>query len=121
MACYEFQCKKCDAVYEELCEYDATEKYKGVKCPECGSKSKTKLMSMANFAFSNPEGTDRWNNGSTGHDYRFKHNVPKVQAERQMAEQMSHMGANPYGPDTSAKDIELDTGVHDAETRGGLS
>ena len=44
-----------------------------------------------------PEGTDRWNSDSSGHDYRFHHNLPKVIAERQAAEE--HGGnAEPYNP-----------------------
>lgn len=117
MPMYEFRCKKCDHKYEEITPYDETEKYKGVKCPECGSKKKEKLISCANFKFAQPEGTDRWNNS---HDFRFKTNLPKVLEERKRAEMLSHMGGDPY-TDTSAKDIELDTGVHDAESRPGLS
>lgn len=119
MPLYEFRCKnkKCGQKYEEITAYDETNKYPGVKCPHCGSKRKEKMLSCANFTFAQPVGTDRWNNS---HDYRFKHNIPKVQKEREMAQAMSHMGANPYG-DTSAADIELDTGVHDAESRPGLS
>lgn len=119
MPFFEFVCKKCKTQYDELCEYDETGKWAKVKCPECGSKKKEKLLSIANFQFAQPEGTDRWNSDSKGHDYRFKHNIPKVKQERAMAEAMSHMG-NPY-MDNSASDIELDTGIHDPETRGGLS
>lgn len=98
--------------------FDATGKYKNVVCPECGSKQKEKRMSVPSFNFANPEGTDRWNNGSTGHDYRFKHNIPKVKQERAVAEALSHMGTDPYG---GGDDIEMDTGIHDAEVRKGLS
>lgn len=117
---YDFECKKCQHVYEEFTEYDEKGKYPKVKCPQCGSKSKIKLMSAPAFSFANPEGTDRWNSSSTGHDYRFKHNIPKVKEERAMAEAMSHMGANPYGAGGDA-DLDLDTGIHDAESRKGLS
>ena len=80
------------------------------------------MMSSPNFAFSNPEGTDRWNNTSTGHDYRFKHKIPKVKQERKIAEAVSHMGTDPYGSsDMLKKDIEMDTGIHDAKSRKGLS
>jgi DNA-directed RNA polymerase subunit RPC12/RpoP len=121
IAIYEFECKKCKHKYDELVSYDPTGKYSGVRCPECKSKSKIKLMpSSFQFNFTNPEGTDRWNNGSTGHDYRFKTNLPKVLKERKNAELASHMGSDPY-KDTSEKDIKLDTGIHDAESRGGLS
>lgn len=121
MPFYLFQCKKCDTEYEELCSYDETKKYPGVCCPECGSKSKTQLPTTCNFQFAQPEGTDRWNSDSTGQDYRWKAKyLPKALKERQMAQQMSHMGATPY-VDNSEKDINLDTGIHDAESRGGLS
>jgi putative FmdB family regulatory protein len=120
MPFYEFQCQKCNHKYDELCSYDETGKYPDVKCPECGSKKKDKLISNCSFQFAQPEGTDRWNSDSTGHDYRFKHNFPKVMKEREKAQQASHMGANPYG-DTSEADIQLDTGIHDADSRSGLS
>lgn len=122
MPLYEFECKNCKSHFDALASFDQTGKYKDVVCPECGSKKKEKRMSAPNFAFANPEGTDRWNNGSTGHDYRFKHNIPKVKEERAMAEALSHMGTDPYGgADMLEKDIELDTGIHDPETRVGLS
>lgn len=120
MPYYDFLCKKCNKKYVESSPYDATGKYKKVACPECGSKKKEKLISSSTFNFANPVGTDRWNNTSTGHDYRFKHNIPKVQQERAMAEALSHMGTDPY-KDNSEKDIQLDTGVHDAQSRPGLS
>lgn len=120
---YEFRCKKCEKKWSELVwpsEIDETEKYPTIKCPDCESVEKDRLMSVCNFQFSNPVDTDRWNNGSTGHDYRFKHNIPNLMAERKHAEEVSHMGSNPYG-DTSVEDIALDTGVHDAEFRKGLT
>ena len=95
---YNFECKKCHIVYDEIVPYDETGKYKTVKCPSCNSKSKTKLLNACSFNFANPEGTDRWNSESTGHDYRFHHNLPKVIAERQAAEEASHVGANVYNP-----------------------
>lgn len=118
MPLYEFECKNCNKRYDALTKFDETGKYKGVVCPECGSKKKNRLISSPSFAFSDPVGTDRWNNSSTGHDYRFKHNIPKVKEERALAEAVSHMGTNPYG---DSNDIEMDVGVHDAETRKGLS
>ena len=75
----------------------------------------------ATVIFAQPEGCDKWNNSSTGHDYRFKHNIPKVQAERANAQKNSHMGADPYRDAQIAKDINLDIGIHDAESRKGLS
>lgn len=95
MPFYEFSCNRCETVYEELCSHDPKGKYPGLKCPKCGSKSKTKLMSTCNYAFANPEGTDRWNSESGGHDYRFNHNLPKVIAERQNAAEKGG-NASPY-------------------------
>ena len=102
---YEFECKKCHIVYEDLVTWDETGKYKGVQCPSCASKRKTKLMSTCGFQFANPEGTDRWNSESNGHDYRFNHNLPKVLDERRRAEESSHMGPNVYAPQN---DLEVD-------------
>jgi putative FmdB family regulatory protein len=95
---YEFKCRKCFKVYEELTSCDSTGKYKTVKCPDCGSKSKEKLLSVCGFMFSNPEGTDRWNSETSGHDYRFHHNLPRVIEERRNAEEKSHMGTDVYNP-----------------------
>lgn len=120
MATFEFICKKCEAKYDEICAFDKTGKYPSVVCPECGSKRKEKLMSCCSFTFAQPEGTDRWNSDSGGHDYRFKHNIPKVKAERAMAEALSHMGSDPY-VDNSLADMALDTGIHDADGRSGLT
>jgi putative FmdB family regulatory protein len=102
---YDFECNKCQKVYEELVSYDEKGKYPSVKCPECGSKKKKKLLSPCNFQFSNPEGTDRWNSESSGHDYRFHYNLPKVLDERRHAEEVSHVGNTPYN---SINDLEND-------------
>ncbi len=116
MPLYEFECKKCKQRYDEIASYDETGKYEGVVCPHCGSKSKDKLVSMVSFNFTNPVGTDRWNSEATGHDYRFKHNIPNVQRERQMAEQMAGKD-NPY---KDLGDTNLGEGIHDPEIRKGL-
>lgn len=119
MPCYEFRCKKCETEYSELCAYDESGKWESVVCPECGSKSKDKLISMANFQFAQPEGTDRFNNSQ---DYRWKAKfLPKAINERKQAEALSHMGADPYGGSTVESDIEMDTGIHDPETRPGMT
>ena len=96
MPIYSFSCKKCEQYYEELTAYDKTGKYKSVKCPECGSKSKIKLVDNCSWAFGNPVGSDRWNSESQGHDYRFRHNLPKVIDQRKKAEEISHVGKTPY-------------------------
>lgn len=87
MPTFAFECKKCKKNYSDLVPFDETGKYKDVVCPHCGSKSKTKLMTTCAFAFAQPEGTDKWNSESSGHDYRFHHNLPKVIDERMRAEQ----------------------------------
>ncbi|RTK93297.1 MAG: zinc ribbon domain-containing protein [Neisseriaceae bacterium] len=93
---YDFECKKCKCTYEELAPFDKTGKYPDVTCPECGSKSKEKVMSSCAYTFANPVGTDKWTSESQGHDYRFKHNLPKVIKERRDAEIASKMGKQPY-------------------------
>lgn len=91
---YDFECKKCGKIYEEIVQkYDESGKYPDVKCPSCGSVSKIKLITGCRYQFVNPVGTDRWNNS---HDYRFKHMQPKVRKEREEAMKQSHMGNNPY-------------------------
>lgn len=115
---YDFECKNCNEEYDALAPYDETGKYPNVECPHCGSKKKTKLISCCSFNFANPEGTDRWNNSQTGHDYRYKFKQPQVRKEREMAEAMSHMG-NPY-VDNTGNDLDLGEGIHDPETRKGL-
>jgi putative FmdB family regulatory protein len=115
MPLYNFICNGCDKEYEKLTAFDKSGKYKKIDCPYCGSKDKDKLLSMCNHAFSNPVGTDKWTSDNSGHDYRFKHNIPNVQKERETAEALSHMGSDPYGQaDMASNDIELDTGIHDA-------
>jgi putative FmdB family regulatory protein len=90
---YEFECQECGENYEELSPFDETGAYESVVCPKCGSGKKVKLMSLGSYRFVNPIGTDKWNNS---HDYRFKHNLPNVQKERQEAMEKSHMGTKPY-------------------------
>jgi hypothetical protein len=114
MAIQEFECKKCGAIYEELVSHDPTGKYKSVKCPnpECKSSRKTKLVSVGNFNFSNPVGTDRWTSGGQGHDYRFKYVQPQLKENRKKAEELSHMGKNPYG-----KIDDISSGKHFGEVK----
>ena len=112
MPLYEFICNDCENTYEELASV-SDETYSGIKCPRCESLNKKKLPSNFAFKFGNPEGTDRWNSDSYGHDYRFKSKIPQVQAERANAEAFSHMGPQPYnwGSDTDKYDI----GIHDRQ------
>lgn len=119
MPLYEFECKECKKEFDEICSFDENNIYPSVICPYCGSNKKDKLISNINFKFTNPIGTDRWNNS---HDYRFKHNIPNVKAEREAAETLSHMGTSPYGKINSVEsDLNLGEGIHDPDTRSGLS
>lgn len=88
MPIYEFRCKKCENKYDLLCSYDKTEKYPKVKCPECGSKSKEKLVSMFSATFGNPVGTSKEDSFS----YMAGHNMEKAKGLRRHAEEHTHMG-----------------------------
>lgn len=93
---YEFKCKKCGKLYEELSDYDSTGKYPKVSCPECNSKSKIKLVSACSMTFTNPEGTKKY---AASHDLRYHHALDKaggVRDQRKMAEKLSHVGPAPY-------------------------
>lgn len=93
MANYEFRCQDCGKVFDEFASFDPEGKYPTVKCPNCDSDNKKRLMSACSFNFTNPEGTDRWNSETSGHDYRWNHKQPEIEKERKLAEQVSHMGA----------------------------
>ena len=117
MATYEFQCKKCKAVYEELFrtfdEKAIAKKVKVLKCPGCGSKSKKKLISNFGFQFGNPVGTDLWRES---HDFRFEHNKPKVRAERAAA--AAHKGTNgKTNPTPYHKIDDISSGKHFGEVK----
>jgi len=92
---YDFQCKKCEFIFDDIAAYDEEGKYPTVVCPKCNSQEKEKLVSCCNFNFSNPVGTDRWNSESSGHEYRFKHNLPNVIEQRKKAE-IAQKTSNPY-------------------------
>lgn len=109
MPTYSFECNKCQNAWEELADFDKTGKYKGVSCPKCKSKSKTKLLTSCRIQFTNPVGTDVWNSESAGHDYRHKFNMDRpggVKDQRSFAEQNSHMGSQPYA---HMNDLDADT------------
>lgn len=88
MPLYEFLCKKCNVKYDELCKYNEKGKYPKVKCPECGSKSKEKLMSCFIPTFANPKGTSKEDSFS----YMAGHNMEGAKGLRRHAEEHSHMG-----------------------------
>lgn len=104
MPTYEFECKKCKSEYEEFVPYDATGKYKGVKCPSCGSKSKKKLM-PSKVAIGGPTSSKMDNFG-----YRAGFNMDKAQGERRAAEAASHMGTQPFN---DIDDTPMGEGIHD--------
>lgn len=93
MPIYKFKCLKCSETYEELTEYDETDKYKEVKCPQCQSKRKKRAFNYdVAITFTNPKESSKWDNFS----YRAGHNMENAKAERRAAESKSHMGTNPY-------------------------
>jgi hypothetical protein len=114
---YDFECKKCNARYEEYVEYDPSGKFKGVKCPKCKSARKVKVPSIPVIV-----GTD-----TRGEIFENKagRNMVKAQNERALAESLSHMGMNPYGgAGDSAAIHDANTfgeGLHDPEFRPGLT
>lgn len=99
MPTYSFQCKKCESSYDDLVDNDPTGKYKGVKCPSCGSKSKTKLMTFCAVSFTNPRDTSKWDNFT----FRAGKTMEEAQDCRRYAQEHSHVGANPYGAASDAQ------------------
>lgn len=93
---YDFKCKKCNHEYSDFAKFDPKDQYKDVKCPECNSSKKDKLMSVSSYKFNQPVGTDCWTSDETGHDYRYKYILPGIKKQREIAEQTSHVGKNPY-------------------------
>lgn len=90
---YEFQCKKCEIVYDEIVSYDEKGKYPTVKCPKCGSKKKTKLLSqIGGVIFTNARESSKWDNFG----YRAGKTMEEAQDCRRQAEEASHMGSDPY-------------------------
>lgn len=83
-------------MFDEFVSYDPQGLYLSISCPKCGSSKKEKVVSACNFNFSNPVGTDRWNSENSGHDYRFKHNLPSVIEERKKAEIAAKTDTSPY-------------------------
>ena len=110
MPIYQFECSTCELEYEELTSYDKTEEYKSVSCPECGSSKKIKLMSVpASAIFKNPIGTDKHNNS---HGFRFGHKLESAINEREMAQEKSHVGRNPYKDDPTSGTKDIDSGKY---------
>ena len=92
---YVFQCKKCHNVYEENTPYDKTEKYKHVKCDECGSKSKFQRFDahVPTVTFGNPRESSKWESIT----YRGGKTMDEAKELRRNAAAKSHVGATPYG------------------------
>jgi DNA-directed RNA polymerase subunit RPC12/RpoP len=101
MPSYEFQCKKCEVVYAELADHDPSGKYKGVKCPECGSKRKSQMMTSCWVKFADPRSSSRWDNWS----YRRGKTSEEASECRRKAQEASHVGPDPY---QAAAQVEAD-------------
>lgn len=93
MPLYTFNCLKCNKNYDEITEWDETEKYKGVKCPHCKSKKKKRTFDYdVGCAFGNPKESSKWDNFS----YRAGYNMETARSDRRKAASKSHMGTDPY-------------------------
>lgn len=72
---------------------DNTNKHSKVKCPDCGSKSKTKLLTApAGVIFANARESSKWDNFG----YRAGKTMDEAKELRRNAQEKSHMGADPY-------------------------
>ena len=89
MPIYDFKCKSCDKVFEELCKFNV---YDSVVC-SCGSKKIELLMSIPAITFSNPLESSKFHDSFS---YRAGVKAEKAKGERRFAEANDHMGVNPY-------------------------
>ena len=92
MPLYNFKCKKCDGVWNELVSFKEADNTKNLKCPSCGSKKKEKLLSAPNIKFANPRESSKWDNFG----YRAGYTMDEAKDCRRNAEGKSHVGPNPY-------------------------
>jgi putative FmdB family regulatory protein len=91
MPIYDFKCKKCGEVFEELCRVDEKPSCK------CGSLETEKLISSFAVTFADPTDTSKMDS----FEYRAGFNMEKAKAVRRNAQQHDHMGVNPYNdPET---------------------
>ena len=76
-----------------MTKWDESGKYIKVKCPECRSIRKEKLINN-NFTiiFANPRGTSKADSPTYAGDY----NLEMARDQRRTAETHSHVGPNPY-------------------------
>ena len=110
MPIYEFQCKKCNKEDEELSSFDVSGKYPDIKCPSCGSIKKDKLVSVPATVYSG--------GGNETFTHKAGRLMEKAKGERRMAEQFSHMGADPFNDRTVGPVVDdlagggMDEGIH---------
>lgn len=74
MPIYEFYCKNCDNVFEDLCVLDQ----KSCHCPTCQKKSSKKILTNCDFTFKNPLGTKKFERFT----YKAGYNLEKAKKER---------------------------------------
>src|SRR5581483_8029143 len=80
MPIYNYICKKCDYLWDELSvKFEPEELIKTLVCEKCGSKRIKYVPSwnIASVNFSNPKDTSKWDN----FDYRAKFNMEKAKLE----------------------------------------
>lgn len=93
MPIYEFECKRCHQVFEELCSFEDTQT---LTCPACSSKRLQRVLAgnAVTAMFKDPRGTSKADN----FDYMAHHNYQKAQQESRAARQAAGKYANPYKP-----------------------
>jgi len=111
MPFYDFKCSKCEHIWDEMTSHDPSDKYEKIVCPECGSKKKEKLF-PSSFSIGGPTSSKMDNFG-----YRAGFNWERAQGERRAAEEAAG-GSSPY---RDTNDFALGEGIHDPETRPGMS
>lgn len=72
MPIYDFECESCNEEFEHL-SFKYIKEDEKVECPKCHELTSKRIINCtAALTFSNPVGTDKWNNS---HDYRFHYNL----------------------------------------------
>lgn len=89
MPTYSFECLKCKEVYDDLVQFDETNKYPTVKCPKCKSKRKRRTFGgVQNITL---KGVAKPAELAFGYKYE------QAQEDRRRAQEQSHMGStSPY-------------------------
>lgn len=91
MPFYDYECKKCNKIFDEMVSIAKVDKFKA-SCPDCKSKKTQRLISKnISVSFTNPQDTSKWDS----FEYRAGFNMEKAKAERRAAE-AAQAQDNPY-------------------------